>query len=88
MDHTLIASGPFMPSPLYAVDRHENTVDGNYAGDVGQSLSAFVDGMGTSDKRHPTAWWKDGRDFEAMLSGHADHKVFHVLDWKLAGHDR
>jgi hypothetical protein len=40
--------------------------------------------MGTSDERHPTAWWKDGRDFEAMLSGHADHKACYGLDWKLA----
>jgi hypothetical protein len=86
-----VAWGRFTPSPLYSADQYANTVEGDFVGDKAQSLFVSTDGVGRIDtaaiaiedwtetlgEKHLTVWWKDGQDFGALFSEHADFKAYY-----------
>jgi hypothetical protein len=86
-----VAFGPFVSSDQYDRDQHANTVEGEYVGDKGQSLSVRADQLGPlktasiaiEDWSDPeigkqlTVWFQDGDDFAAIFSTHNDYKAYY-----------
>lgn len=83
-----VAFGPFEPSDEYDRDKHANTVEGNYVGDKGRSLSIRADQHGPLETatiaiedfdpvgKQLTLWFKNGDDFAAYFSTHNDYKAY------------
>jgi hypothetical protein len=81
-----------VPSDEYDRDKHANTIEGNYVGDKGQSLSVRADQHGPikiasiaiehwSDAalgNQVTVWFRDGGDFAALFSTHNDYKAYYA----------
>ncbi|MDP5279358.1 hypothetical protein Q9Q95_10535 [Sphingomonas sp. DG1-23] len=86
-----VAFGPFSPSSYYNFTAYANTVEGNYVGDRGQSLSttavqhgtlataaiAIADWSASNLGMELTLFLKDGEDFAALFAGHPDYGAYY-----------
>jgi hypothetical protein len=87
-----VAFGPFVPSDQYDRNQHADVLDGNYIGDKGHSFLARANQHGLlktntitiEDWSDPkigmqlTVWFRDGGDFAALFSEHADYKTYYA----------
>jgi hypothetical protein len=87
-----IAFGPFSPLDQYDRDQHANTIEGDYVGDRGQSLSVYADNhirlktasIAIEDWTAPeaekqlTLWFQDSGDFAALFSTHGDYLAYYA----------
>lgn len=86
-----VAFGPFTPLAQYDRHRHANTVEGDYVGDLGLSLSVCTEQHGLiksaaiaiEDWADPmvgkqlTVFFQDGDDFATLFSAHDDFKAYY-----------
>lgn len=83
-----VAFGAFSPSAHYNPDTHANVIDGKYAGDRGESLTASYDQHFTLEAssiaiedygdlgRELTLFFKDGETFAALFAAHPDYRAY------------
>lgn len=85
-----VAFGPFSPSAQYDRDQHANTVEGDYVADRGELLSAnavlhgrlnasiaIEDWTDPEIGKQLTLLFRDGGDFAALFSTHADYLAYY-----------
>jgi hypothetical protein len=84
-----VAFGAFLPSRHYNPDTHANTIEGEYVGDRGKSLTACDDQHFTLEPasiaiqdygdlgRELTLFFEDGESFAAFFATHPDYRAYY-----------
>lgn len=87
-----VAWGVFTPSAQYSRDKHAGCIEGNYVEGFDRELVVHAEGYGLIERVrivvedstqlfgevHLSAYFADGRDYEAFFSEHDDFKAY----WK------
>ncbi len=85
-----VAFGQFSPTSEYHRDRHANTIEGVYIGDVAQSFSVRSDKSEairctvaieywseSLGEQQLTVWFQDSTDFKNLFSAHNDFNAYY-----------